>query len=70
MRFESRRSPVLCAHGCVATSQPMASEVGMRILKNGGNAADACVAAAAALNVTEPCMVRERALDLNFFQDM
>ena len=56
LQFTSRRSPVLCTHGVVATSQPLASEAGLRILKAGGNAADAAVAAVAALNVTEGCM--------------
>ena len=51
----SRRSPVLCRHGCVACSQPLAAEAGLAVLKRGGNAADAAVAVAAALNVTEPC---------------
>lgn len=55
VRFESRRSPVYCRSGCVACSQPLAAEIGVEVLKNGGNAADAAVAVAAALNVTEPC---------------
>ena len=55
LKFISRRSPVVSLHGSVASSQPLATEVGVRILKAGGNAADAAVAVAACLNVTEPC---------------
>lgn len=52
--FNSRRSPVMGRGGMVSTSQPLATAAGLAILAKGGNAADAAVAAAAVLNVTEP----------------
>ncbi|MCB9145201.1 MAG: gamma-glutamyltransferase [Anaerolineales bacterium] len=53
-RFNSRRSSVYSRRGIVSTSQPLATAAGLEVLSMGGNAADAAVAAAAALNVTEP----------------
>ena len=53
-RFASRRSVTYASEGMVATSQPLAAEAGVSILRAGGNAFDAAVGTAAALNVVEP----------------
>ncbi len=48
------RSEVFAQHGMVATSQPLATQIGLDILKRGGNAIDAAIAANAALGLMEP----------------
>lgn len=47
--------PVMARHAMVVTSQHLATEAGLEILRNGGNAIDAAVAVGYALAVVEPC---------------
>lgn len=52
--FKAGRSVSYAAHGMVATSHPLAAQVGLDILKKGGNAFDAAVATSAAMGLMEP----------------
>ena len=53
-RSFASRSEVIAPHGMAATSQPLATQIALDILKAGGSAADAAIAANAALGLMEP----------------
>ena len=53
-RAQASRSEVIAPHAMAATSQPLATQIALDILKAGGSAVDAAIAANAALGLMEP----------------
>ena len=51
--YPSQRMTVFAKNGIVATSQPLAAQAGLEVLKKGGNAIDAAIATAVCLTVVE-----------------
>src|SRR5215217_5688585 len=52
--YRTGRSVTLAPNGMVATSHPLAAQIGLDVLKRGGNATDAAIAASAAMGLLEP----------------
>ena len=52
--LHASRSEVIASHGMAATSQPLATQIAVQILRSGGSAVDAAIAANAALGLMEP----------------
>ncbi|MBA4186972.1 MAG: gamma-glutamyltransferase [Planctomycetaceae bacterium] len=52
--FKSGRSVTVARNGIVATSHPIAAQIGLDVLKKGGNAVDAAIATSAAMGLMEP----------------
>ena len=61
--FRSRRSALTARRGILATSQPLAARIELRVLQDGGHAVDAAVATAAALPAGDHARPRRKSID-------